>query len=173
MPRIAYNNFTGGEVSPTLSARYNLERFANFSQAMQNMRPDMRFDPAMPTDMEIGALEGMNEDNQARLEYLNSILDPIVDEENQALSRHEARMEIVAPFVQQMQDAGFSEAQAKAYGTILAANAERMGEVFGMTPKEYLESRLAGYVAMTLDEFKGLGNSTTIVFTDMVIAVRA
>ena len=37
--RIAYNNFTGGEVSPTLNARYNLERFANFSQAMQNMRP--------------------------------------------------------------------------------------------------------------------------------------
>ncbi|WP_298997034.1 hypothetical protein [uncultured Desulfovibrio sp.] len=123
------------------------------------MRPDMRFDPAMPTDMEIGALEGMNEDNNARLEYLNSILDPIVDEENQALSRHEARMETVAPYVQQMQNAGFSEAQAKAYGTILAANAERMGEVFGMTPKEYLESRLAGYMAMTPDEFRGLGNS--------------
>ncbi|MFV0347415.1 MAG: hypothetical protein ACK5JO_02430 [Halodesulfovibrio sp.] len=118
------------------------------------MRPDMRFDPTMPTDMEIGVLEGMNEDNNARLEYLNSILDPIVDEENKALSRHEARMEIVAPYVQQMQEAGFGEAQTKAYGTILAANAERMGEVFGMAPKEYLESRLAGYVAMTPEEFK-------------------
>ena len=44
--RIAYNNFTGGEVSPTLNARYNLERFANFSQAMQNMRPGLHGDCA-------------------------------------------------------------------------------------------------------------------------------
>jgi len=46
MPRICWNNFTGGEVAPTLNARYNLERFPNFSQAMQNMLPGLHGDAA-------------------------------------------------------------------------------------------------------------------------------
>lgn len=46
MPRIAWNNFTGGEVALTLTARYNLERFPNFSQAMQNMLPGLHGDTA-------------------------------------------------------------------------------------------------------------------------------
>ena len=46
MPHIAYKNFTSGEVSPTLNARYNLERFPNFAKAMQNMRPGLHGDCA-------------------------------------------------------------------------------------------------------------------------------
>jgi len=46
MARIAWNNFTGGEVSTTLKARWNLERFGNFSQAMANMLPGLHGDAA-------------------------------------------------------------------------------------------------------------------------------
>lgn len=127
------------------------------SARYDGLRSDMRFDPTMPTDMEFGEMEALNADNEARLAYLNDILAPVADEENKALSRHEARMETVAPYVQQMQAAGYSEAEAQAYGTILAANAERMSEVFGLSPKDYLESRLAGYMPMSRDEFMGLG----------------
>ncbi len=37
--RIAMNNFTGGEVSPTLSARYDLARYKNSLQCMENFLP--------------------------------------------------------------------------------------------------------------------------------------
>jgi|GEM_PF-477999 len=46
MPRICWNNFTGGEVAKTLTARWNLERFPNFSQAMANMLPGLHGDAA-------------------------------------------------------------------------------------------------------------------------------
>jgi len=62
MPRIAYNNFTGGEVSPTLNASYNLERFPNFEQVMQNMRTGLHGDCAPmvspPTRSETGSPTG-------------------------------------------------------------------------------------------------------------------
>ncbi|MDD2967181.1 MAG: hypothetical protein PHN64_06850 [Desulfovibrionaceae bacterium] len=37
--RIVCNNFTGGEISPTLSARYDLARHSNALQCMENMLP--------------------------------------------------------------------------------------------------------------------------------------
>ena len=46
MARIAWNNFTGGEVATTLTARWNLERFGNFSQSMANMLPGLHGDAA-------------------------------------------------------------------------------------------------------------------------------
>lgn len=44
--RIAHKNFTGGEVSPTLTGRYDLSRYANSAQRMQNMLPGLHGDAA-------------------------------------------------------------------------------------------------------------------------------
>ncbi|MCR4666526.1 MAG: hypothetical protein K5657_04435 [Desulfovibrio sp.] len=60
--------------------------------------------------------------------------------------------------MEQLKQAGYSESQANAYGLVLAANAERMSEVFGMTPQEYLDQRMAGYYGMTQDEFEQLAS---------------
>lgn len=46
MPRIAHKNFTGGEVSPTLTGRYDLERYATSVQCMENMLPGLHGDAA-------------------------------------------------------------------------------------------------------------------------------
>ena len=46
MPRIAYKNFTGGEVSPTLTGRYDLNRYANSVQRIENMLPGLHGDAA-------------------------------------------------------------------------------------------------------------------------------
>lgn len=42
--RIAYRNFTGGEVSPTLTARYDLARFGTSVQTMENFIPGLHGD---------------------------------------------------------------------------------------------------------------------------------
>ncbi len=39
--RIALTNFTGGEIAPTLSARYDLSRYKNSVQCMQNFLPNV------------------------------------------------------------------------------------------------------------------------------------
>ncbi len=39
--RIAINNFTGGEVAPSLSARYDLSRYKNSVQCMENFVPNV------------------------------------------------------------------------------------------------------------------------------------
>lgn len=44
--RIAYKNFTGGEVSPTLTGRYDLERYATSAQCVENMLPGLHGDAA-------------------------------------------------------------------------------------------------------------------------------
>ncbi|MBQ3060236.1 MAG: hypothetical protein IJD16_08005 [Desulfovibrio sp.] len=44
--RIALQNFTGGEVSPTLSARYDLARYRNCVACMENMLPGLHGDVA-------------------------------------------------------------------------------------------------------------------------------
>lgn len=44
--RIAYKNFTGGEVSPTLTARYDLARFGTSVQCMENFLPGLHGDIA-------------------------------------------------------------------------------------------------------------------------------
>ena len=56
-----------------------------------------------------------------------------------------------------MVDAGHSPEEAQALIQPYLANAETMAPLFGQTPKEYLESRLAGAKAMTPEEFAGLG----------------
>lgn len=44
MPRVAFRNFTGGEVSPSLGARYDLQKFGTFAQCMQNFVPNIHGD---------------------------------------------------------------------------------------------------------------------------------
>ena len=44
MSRIAFRNFTGGEVTPTLSARYDLQKFGSFLQCCENFIPNLHGD---------------------------------------------------------------------------------------------------------------------------------
>lgn len=44
MPRIAFRNFTGGEVTPTLNARYDLQKFGTFANVCQNFIPNLHGD---------------------------------------------------------------------------------------------------------------------------------
>ena len=44
MARIAFRNFTGGEVTPTLSARYDLQKFGTFLQCCENFIPNLHGD---------------------------------------------------------------------------------------------------------------------------------
>lgn len=44
MPRVAFRNFTGGEVTPTLSARYDLQKFGSFLQCCENFIPNLHGD---------------------------------------------------------------------------------------------------------------------------------
>lgn len=42
--RVAFKNFTGGEVSPSLCARYDLNKFASSAKQMENMFPSLHGD---------------------------------------------------------------------------------------------------------------------------------
>ena len=44
MPRVAFRNFTGGEVTPTLSARYDLQKFGSFLQCCKDFIPNLHGD---------------------------------------------------------------------------------------------------------------------------------
>lgn len=44
MSRITFRNFTGGEVTPTLSARYDLQKFGTFLQCCENFIPNLHGD---------------------------------------------------------------------------------------------------------------------------------
>ena len=44
MSRIAFRNFTGGEVTPTLCARYDLKKFGSFLQTCRNFMPNLHGD---------------------------------------------------------------------------------------------------------------------------------
>lgn len=44
MARVAFRNFTGGEVTPTLSARYDLQKFGTFLQCCENFIPNLHGD---------------------------------------------------------------------------------------------------------------------------------
>ncbi|MDY0258636.1 MAG: hypothetical protein RBR41_03090 [Desulfovibrio sp.] len=155
-PEVLEESLTLGTdlVVPTqLAATHIMQDAARY----EALKPDMRFDPAMPTITDAAALTEMVEDAGQRNAYLESLIAPYVEEENKALNRHEERMAVAAPYVEQLQQAGYSQAKAQAYGTVIAANAERMAPVFGMTPAEYLEKRLAGFMTMTPQEFMELG----------------
>lgn len=122
------------------------------------LKQDMRLEPSMMTDAEVEELSAMSQDADARLAYLDNLLAPLTEEVAAAQSRYDQRMEIAAPYVEQLRQAGYSENQANAYGLVLAANAERMAEVFGMTPQEYMQERMAGYFSMTQEEFERLAS---------------
>lgn len=56
--RIALHNFTGGEVSPILAARYDLSRYSSSVQCMENMLPGLHGDVRRrPGTLFLGSLE--------------------------------------------------------------------------------------------------------------------
>lgn len=57
--RIAFRNFTGGEVTPALSARYDLQKFGSFLQCCENFLPNLHGDMERRPGMRlVAALEG-------------------------------------------------------------------------------------------------------------------
>ena len=57
--RVAYQNFTGGEVAPTLSARYDLARYRTSLSCMENMLPNLHGDAERRPGMYyLGELDG-------------------------------------------------------------------------------------------------------------------
>lgn len=139
----------------------------NFAKATQHilssperyaaLRDHMRLSPAMPTGAEMHELESMNADAEVRQRTLDDILSPLAEEVDEAQNRYQQRMDIAEPYMEQWRAAGYTENQAEAFGLVLAANAERMAPLYGQTPAEYLEQRLAGYHAMSREEFENLG----------------
>ena|GEM_PF-5043680 len=67
------------------------------------------------------------------------------------------RRELAKPYIDQLVEAGHTPEEAQALVQPFMANAEVMAPMFGQTPREYLESRLAGFKATTPEEFAGMG----------------
>lgn len=106
---------------------------------------DSTLDPSVMTPGELQeATAGMTQDQIAQVDALNSFFDFVDSSIEQAQNSRESFDTIAAPYVQQMRDAGYSESQARHYGDLLAANAERMAPMYGMEPAAWLESRLQG-----------------------------
>lgn len=106
---------------------------------------DSTLDPAVMTPGELReATAGMTQEQLAQVEALNSFLDFVDSSIAQAQNKRESFDRIAAPYVEQMRNAGYSESQARHYGDLLAANAERMAPMYGMEPAAWLESRLQG-----------------------------
>ena len=57
----AYNNFTGGEISPTLSGRYDLTRFSHCAKRMENFLPGLHGDvKRRPGTKYVSTLDGFS-----------------------------------------------------------------------------------------------------------------
>ena len=117
------------------------------------LRDDMRFTPELPGSMELAEMQALAENDAARMEYLDNLFGGIVEDADASLSRLEQRRELVAPYVDQLKFSGFTESQADAHGQILAANAERMASVFGVTPVEWIRQNFAGFWDTDLKTF--------------------
>ena len=110
---------------------------------------DSTLDPSVMTPGELQeATAGMTQEQIAQVDALNSFFDFVDSSIEQAQNSRESFDTIAAPYVQQMRDAGYSESQARHYGDLLAANAERMAPMYGMEPAAWLESRLQGIQLM-------------------------
>mgnify|MGYP000885855115 FL=1 len=106
---------------------------------------DSTLDPSVMTPGELQeATASMTQEQIAQVDALNSFFDFVDSSIEQAQNSRESFDTIAAPYVQQMRDAGYSESQARHYGDLLAANAERMAPMYGMEPAAWLESRLQG-----------------------------
>lgn len=106
---------------------------------------DSTLDPSVMTPGELQEVTaGMTQEQIAQVDALNSFFDFVDSSIEQAQNSRESFDTIAAPYVQQMRDAGYSESQARHYGDLLAANAERMAPMYGMEPAAWLESRLQG-----------------------------
>src|SRR5699024_6051858 len=106
---------------------------------------DSTLDPSVMTPGELQeATAGMTQEQIAQVDALNSFFDFVDSSIEQAQNSRESFDTIAAPYVHQMRDAGYSESQARHYGDLLAANAERMAPMYGMEPAAWLDSRLQG-----------------------------
>lgn len=113
---------------------------------------DSTLDPSIMSPSEVQEVtSGMTQEQLAQIEALNSFLDFVDSSIEQAQNNRESFDRIAAPYVQQMRDAGYSESQARHYGDLLAANAERMAPMYGMEPAAWLESRLQGIQLIDLN----------------------
>ena len=113
---------------------------------------DSTLDPSIMSPGEVQEVtSGMTQEQLAQIEALNSFLDSVDSSIEQAQNNRESFDRIAAPYVQQMRDAGYSESQARHYGDLLAANAERMAPMYGMEPAAWLESRLQGIQLIDLN----------------------
>lgn len=113
---------------------------------------DSTLDPSIMSSGEVQEVtSGMTQEQLAQIEALNSFLDFVDSSIEQAQNNRESFDRIAAPYVQQMRDAGYSESQARHYGDLLAANAERMAPMYGMEPAAWLESRLQGIQLIDLN----------------------
>lgn len=113
---------------------------------------DSTLDPSIMSPGEVQEVtSGMTQEQLAQIEALNSFLDFVDSSIEQAQNNRESFDRIAAPYVQQMRDAGYSESQARHYGDLLAANAERMAPMYGMEPAAWLESRLQGIQLIDLN----------------------
>ena len=113
---------------------------------------DSTLDPSIMSPGEVQEVtSGMTQEQLAQIEALNSFLDFVDSSIEQAQNNRESFDRIAAPYVQEMRDAGYSESQARHYGDLLAANAERMAPMYGMEPAAWLESRLQGIQLIELN----------------------
>jgi hypothetical protein len=64
----------------------------------------------------------------------------------------------VRTYREQLEAAGYTRAEADLYTLPLAVNAEIMAPMRGLTPEEYLQKRLAGFLEMTPEEFRDLAS---------------
>jgi hypothetical protein len=119
------------------------------------LRGDMRFEPEVPTDAELERLLSMNRDTEARAAYIDALLGGVVEEMDEAQNRHDRRMDLTLDIRTQLVNSGMTEERADAYGMLWAVNAERMAPLFGQSPGEYLQSRMAGFMETTPEGFQG------------------
>ena len=124
------------------------------------LRNEMRLDPSDPNAMELEEIQKLNATEEGHLRELEGVVKTIQEDEQKAQARYEERLAIAKPYIDQLVQQGYTQDQANAYGTVLAAAAQRMAPAFGMEPAEYLQAKFGGYERMTREEFDRLANST-------------
>lgn len=106
---------------------------------------DSTLDPSVMTPGEFQeSTAGMTQEQLAQAQSLNDFFDFVDSAIEQAQTSRESFDRIAAPYVEQMRAAGYTETQARHYGDLLAAHAERFAPMYGMEPAAWLESRLQG-----------------------------
>lgn len=111
----------------------------------KELLPDSTLDPSVMTPGEFQeSTAGMTQEQLAQVQSLNDFFDFVDSAIEQTQRSREGFDRIAAPYVEQMRAAGYTETQARHYGDLLAAHAERFAPMFGKDPGAWLASRLQG-----------------------------